>query len=54
MSQLKDADIKNMKPGSKSKVESLGKSRGALVFRKVSDYYNGLLPLLERQAIHIT
>lgn len=41
MSQLKDADIKNMKPGSKSKVESLGKSRGALVFRKVADTTTG-------------
>jgi|GEM_PF-1935945 len=41
MSQLKDPDIKNMKPGSKSKVESLGKSRGALVFRKVADTTTG-------------
>ncbi len=41
MSQLKDADVKNMKPGSKSKVESLGKSRGALVFRKVADTTTG-------------
>lgn len=41
MNQLKDADVKNMKPGSKSKIESLGKSRGALVFRKVSDTTTG-------------
>ncbi len=41
MSQLKDTDIKNMKPGGKTKVESLGKSRGALVFRKVVDTTTG-------------
>lgn len=41
MKQLKDPDVKNMKPGGKSKVESLGKSRGALVFRKVSDTTTG-------------
>ena len=40
MSEIKDLDLKNLEAG-KSKVESLGKGRGAIVFRKQGDTTTG-------------